>query len=169
MPTFDQLTQYVVQVPTDTGDVIAVSYSIETATADTSQTDTQPTQADYTSLKEEQVALIAQGYQQAMLAGFASSADGTARTYAADPEALQELGWVRDLPQTSYPAAGIDARLNDGTHIALNYTQMQVLIGDVQAFFLSFRQQNVNLAKQAQSATTPADIRAVVWTNPVGY
>lgn len=114
--------------------------------------------------KQSQLALIVQGYGATLTSGFVSSADGTQKMYASDEMALQELGWVRGVPQASYPTNGIEARLVDGTHVTLNYAQMQTLVTDAQAFFLVQRSQRVALTTQIQTATTVAAVQAIVWT-----
>ena len=115
-------------------------------------------------VRQSQIALLTGGYNATLMGGFTSSADGTVRVYAADPEALTELGWVRNLPQASYPAGGVGARLVDGTHVTLTYAQMQTLVNDAQTFFLAQRSQRVSLMSQIQAAITISAVQALVWT-----
>jgi len=113
--------------------------------------------------KTVQTAAINSAYASAMAAGFASSADGTARTYDASPESLQELGWVRPVPQASYPTTGLPAKLIDGTHIPLSYAQMQQLISDGQTFFMVNKGKKVGYLNAIISASTVAEVQSATW------
>lgn len=163
MPEFDQTTQYLTEdAPVDAGSQITVGYSVSSATPQTIQP-IQPTQPDLSLLRGVQKPLIDAAFGATMAAGFQSSADGTARTYVCNAQTIGDLTAARTIAQADYPGAGIEAELIDGSWVTLDYAQMQVLSSDMQNFYLPLRSKRIGYLKAIATATTVAEVQAVVW------
>lgn len=118
-----------------------------------------PTLQDTQALKSNE---INTAYNQALSAGFTSSASGTATQYLYNSEAqtaftklfLLRANGLLTYPTTVYSATGITIQLTDA--------QLTQLLQDIAIFELSLKNKQHTFLTQVQTATTVDQINAIV-------
>jgi hypothetical protein len=113
--------------------------------------------------KAAQSKRIEEAFGEAMAAGVSSSASGTAETYLVDATTIADTAFARTISASLYPTTGIEAQLLNGDYVSLDFDQMQTFSNDLQNFYLSLRSQRISLLGQIKTATTVAEVQAVVW------
>lgn len=124
-----------------------------------------PTWSDIelTQAKQARMQYLAQSFEQAISAGFPSSADTTSRTYAIDPVAMGKWTGTLALINSGGVTTNITVKDLAGNKVTLTPTQFKQFALDG---FHYFNTQEQNLwAKEvdAESATTVEAVNAVTW------
>lgn len=125
---------------------------------------TAPTSAEQLAAsKNAQKQIIDQAYNDAELAGFTSTADGTSRTYAFDETAQKRWSWLREAVNAGTLPNPMAVKDITGAVVSLTPTQAATLGQDAQTFWLSGYNKHGQLYAKIDAAMTIADVPAVTW------
>lgn len=114
--------------------------------------------------QQVQIGQLQQSYQQALDAGFTSSASGTSTVYGYGP--ADQLKWMKlfisvNSSVATYPVSVI---AKNGSVVQLTQAQLQQLIADINAWEWPLENKLHTLLAQVQGATTVSAVQAIVWT-----
>lgn len=123
---------------------------------------TEPPAPSLNDVKQAKLAEVNSVYNQALTAGFTSSASGIALVYGYS--ATDQAKFMQDAldvllePTTAFP---VTVHPKDGSTVTLDQTQYTQLVADIKAFFKPLDAQQHNFITQVNACTTIDQVNAI--------